>query len=123
MQEGRLFTVREVADHLKLNPETVRRWIRDKKMKAIWMGGDSAGYRIPESEVKDRLVDMELQRTEQIMLTGQTLLRAHVSSFLTNEAEVTARRRGVSFDQYVSDALEAAVRRDNLPVEELPPSA
>lgn len=51
MQE-RLLTVREVAEMLRLRPTTIRTWIREGKIRAIFLGSDSAGYRIPESEVR-----------------------------------------------------------------------
>lgn len=49
-----LLTVQDVAKRLKVNPETVRRWLRAGSMKGTLLG-DRAGYRIPESEV-DRLL-------------------------------------------------------------------
>ena len=44
-------TVSEVAEKLKISPYTVRRWLRDGKLKGKLMGGDRGGYRIPASEV------------------------------------------------------------------------
>jgi excisionase family DNA binding protein len=46
-----ILTVREAAARLKLNPETIRRWIRDGRIRAVSLGSDRAGFRIPESEV------------------------------------------------------------------------
>jgi excisionase family DNA binding protein len=46
-----LFTVEEVARQLGVNPDTVRRWIRNKEIKAINLGGQ-AGYRITRSALK-----------------------------------------------------------------------
>lgn len=43
------FTVKEVAEKLRVNPETVTRLIRKKRLKALSLGG-KAGYRIsPEA--------------------------------------------------------------------------
>ena len=47
-----LLTVSEVAGKLKINPETVRVWLRSGKLKGVMPGGDRIGYRIPESEVQ-----------------------------------------------------------------------
>ena len=46
-----VLTVKEAAARLKLNPETIRRWIRDGRIRAVSLGSDRAGFRIPESEV------------------------------------------------------------------------
>lgn len=54
MTDEELLTVQEVAGRLKLNPETVRRWLRQGKLRALRFGG-SGGYRVPGSEVQ-RLV-------------------------------------------------------------------
>jgi excisionase family DNA binding protein len=46
-----MLTVKEAADRLKLNPVTVRRWIKSKRIQAVSLGSDKAGFRIPASEV------------------------------------------------------------------------
>ena len=33
------YTIEEIANMLKVNPESVRRWVRSGKMKAIKLGG------------------------------------------------------------------------------------
>ena len=48
----RLLTVKQVAERLQLNPETIRRWVRGKKLEGVSLGSDRAGFRIPESEVE-----------------------------------------------------------------------
>ncbi len=45
-------TVQEVAERLRLHPESVRRWLREGRLKGGRMGGRRLGYRIPESEVE-----------------------------------------------------------------------
>lgn len=45
------YTVKEVAELLKVNPETVRRWIRDKKLIAHKTSNKS-GNKILESELR-----------------------------------------------------------------------
>ena len=51
MDDEPLLTVAEVAARLRINPETVRVWLRQGKMQGFLPGGDRIGYRIPESEV------------------------------------------------------------------------
>lgn len=47
-----MYTVQEVADQLKANPETVRRWLRQGKLKGVMPGGQKLGYRIRESDLR-----------------------------------------------------------------------
>ncbi|HEY1296398.1 MAG TPA: helix-turn-helix domain-containing protein [Chloroflexota bacterium] len=51
MNEQRLLTVREVAERVRSSPETVRRWIRSGRLRAVRPGGSKLGYRVPESEL------------------------------------------------------------------------
>jgi excisionase family DNA binding protein len=44
--------VAEVAARLRLNPETVRRWLNAGKLRGYRLGKTSAGWRVPESEVR-----------------------------------------------------------------------
>ena len=53
----RLLTVPEVAGQVRATPATVRRWLRQGKLKGILPGGDRLGYRIRESEVRRFLAD------------------------------------------------------------------
>ena len=46
-----MLTVTEVAERLRVHPETVRIWLRQGKIKGTRLGGTKAGYRIPSSEV------------------------------------------------------------------------
>ena len=64
MTDEELLTVDEVARRLKLHPETVRRWIRAGKLRAIRLGSDRAGLRIRASEVQRLLGagDQEVKR-------------------------------------------------------------
>jgi excisionase family DNA binding protein len=52
-----LLTVDEVAQQLRLNPETVRRWLKSGRMRGHRLGGDRAGWRIPESEIQRVLTE------------------------------------------------------------------
>ena len=52
MSDQRLLTVREVAERLRSSPETVRRWLRQGKLRGFRPGGTKLGYRVPESELQ-----------------------------------------------------------------------
>lgn len=52
MQDEPMLTVTEAAARLRVNPETVRVWLRDGRMKGFRPGGDKIGWRIPQSEVE-----------------------------------------------------------------------
>jgi excisionase family DNA binding protein len=41
-----LMTVRAVAEHLGVHPETIRRWLRDGRLVGVDLGSDSGGWRI-----------------------------------------------------------------------------
>lgn len=49
-------TVQEVAEHFRVNEETVRRWIRSGDLPVLELGGPRAGYRIRRSDL-DRFTD------------------------------------------------------------------
>ena len=49
MLKERLFTVRELAEYLSLNEETIRRWIKSEKLPALKIGRE---LRVKESEVE-----------------------------------------------------------------------
>ena len=57
MEDERLLTVKEVAERLRANPQTVRRWLREGRLKGVMPGGEKLGYRIPASEVARLLGD------------------------------------------------------------------
>lgn len=50
MDQERYLTVPEVAERLRLTPATIRRWLREGKLRGVLLN-DRAGYRVPESEV------------------------------------------------------------------------
>jgi excisionase family DNA binding protein len=52
MMDERLLTVTDVAKALAVDEETIRRWVRAGKVKAIQPGGQRGTYRIPESELR-----------------------------------------------------------------------
>jgi excisionase family DNA binding protein len=44
--------VREVAQRLRSSPETVRRWLRQGKLRGFRPGGTKLGYRVAEDELE-----------------------------------------------------------------------
>jgi excisionase family DNA binding protein len=56
MSEPRLLTVREVAERIRSSPETVRRWLRQGKLRGFRPGGTKLGYRVSEAELQRFLV-------------------------------------------------------------------
>ena len=51
MPDERLLTVKEVAERLRANPQTIRKWLREGKLSGSMPGERSSAIRIPESEV------------------------------------------------------------------------
>ncbi|MDQ6674281.1 MAG: helix-turn-helix domain-containing protein [Chloroflexota bacterium] len=51
MTDERYWRVPEVAERLRVDPETVRRWLRAGKLRGMLLS-QQGGYRIPESEVR-----------------------------------------------------------------------
>jgi excisionase family DNA binding protein len=59
LSQGELFTVEEVAARLKVNPQTVREWIRSKRLIAVDLGR-RAGYRVTAADLDRFLEDRKL---------------------------------------------------------------
>ena len=51
MTDERYWRVPEVAERLRVDPETVRRWLRAGKLRGMLLS-QQGGYRIPESELR-----------------------------------------------------------------------
>jgi excisionase family DNA binding protein len=58
VMQGRFLTVAQVAERLQTTPDTIRRWIREGKLKAVMPGGAKLGYRIAEADV-ERLLGVQ----------------------------------------------------------------
>jgi excisionase family DNA binding protein len=54
---GRLLTVAEIAERLRTHPETVRRWMREGKLRGVRLGGPKLGWRVAEAELERFLAD------------------------------------------------------------------
>lgn len=52
-----LLTVPEVAGMLKLNEQTVRKWLRDGRLSGFSLGSRQAGWRVRRSDVERFLED------------------------------------------------------------------
>lgn len=61
MSEDAVLTVEQVAKDLKVNPETVRGWIRSGELVAIDLGG----YRITKSDLDDFLERRKTPRNKR----------------------------------------------------------
>lgn len=61
MQVEQFYTVKEVAQLLKMTDGTIRNWISNGKIKAVKIGGDNkqSQTRIAESELKKLLNPIE----------------------------------------------------------------
>ena len=47
-----MLTVAEVAARLRVPPATVRRWLREGRLRGALLGGTKLGYRIAESDLE-----------------------------------------------------------------------
>jgi excisionase family DNA binding protein len=50
-ETDRYLTVPEVAERLRLNPETIRRMLRDGRLSGFRLGADSAGWRVSQQDL------------------------------------------------------------------------
>lgn len=53
--DDELLTVPEVAKLLKLNEQTIRRWLRTGRLKGHSLGSRQAGWRVRRSDVDELL--------------------------------------------------------------------
>jgi excisionase family DNA binding protein len=56
------FTVNEVAEKLKVHPATIKRWLREGKMRGLQLG-DRAGWRISKADY-DQFIDEQMDSAE-----------------------------------------------------------
>jgi len=50
--ENRMLTVEQVAEHLAVNAEAVRRWLRAGELRGVRLGGTKAGWRVAAAELR-----------------------------------------------------------------------
>jgi excisionase family DNA binding protein len=65
----KLLTVRQAAELLQLSPLTIRAWIRRGKIRAVYLGSDAAGYRVPASEI-ERIIHGQAEGETQAQKEG-----------------------------------------------------
>ena len=51
MSETEMLTVAEVAARLRVPPATVRRWLREGRLRGAMLGGTKLGYRIARRDL------------------------------------------------------------------------
>ena len=51
MEGEELMTVPEVATMLRLNEQTVRKWLREERLSGIYLGSRTAGWRVRRADV------------------------------------------------------------------------
>jgi excisionase family DNA binding protein len=56
------FTVNEVAEKLKVHPATIKRWLREGKMRGLQLG-DRAGWRISKADY-DQFIEAQMDSAE-----------------------------------------------------------
>jgi excisionase family DNA binding protein len=59
MQEEEYLTIKDIAQQLKLDEKTIRRWIKSKQLPAIELGGK---YRVTRSDLNAFLESRKLGR-------------------------------------------------------------
>ncbi len=57
MADEAMLTVADVAARLKVPPATVRRWLRDGRLRGVRLGGTKLGYRIRASDLERFIQD------------------------------------------------------------------
>jgi excisionase family DNA binding protein len=57
--DGELLKVAQAADKLQVDPETVRRWLRDGRIRGINLGTGKGGWRIRSNELERFLKERE----------------------------------------------------------------
>ncbi len=60
--EAEYFTVREVADRLKVHPQTLKDWLRSGELEGVNFGGRT-GWRVTDAQLRD-FVERRTQATK-----------------------------------------------------------
>jgi len=56
-------TVQDIADHLRMNPATIRKWLREGRLRGVNFGGP-AGWRIRRDDVERFIREYEAREKE-----------------------------------------------------------
>ncbi len=62
--EAEYFTVREVADRLKVHPQTLKDWLRSGELEGVNFGGRT-GWRVTDQQLRD-FVERRTQATKTV---------------------------------------------------------
>ena len=65
MLAERYLTVHDIAERLAVNEDTVRRWLRDRRVRGFLPGGMRTGYRVRESELERFISELEHQAADE----------------------------------------------------------
>lgn len=111
------YTVNEVAELLQTNPETVRKWIRDKKLKATPGNSKKEGIRIDDSSLQSFLNENSKYSKKAItsataaLLTGGLAIPAFLMVKAYQENRTLASAIISSSD--LLDMLEDEIKQEN----------
>ncbi len=61
--QSEYFTVKEVAERLKVHPQTVKDWLRAGKLEGVNFGGRT-GWRITDAQLRE-FVQRQIQETQE----------------------------------------------------------
>jgi len=61
----RYLNVHDVAEQLDVSEDTVRRWLRERRLRGFMPGGPRSGYRIRESELERFVSKLESTTAEE----------------------------------------------------------
>ncbi len=62
--EAEYYTVREVADRLKVHPQTLKDWLRSGELEGVNFGGRT-GWRVTDAQLRD-FVERRTQATKTV---------------------------------------------------------
>lgn len=109
----KLLTVGEVAQRLRMRPETVRVWLREGRLRGTRLRADKLGWRVPEAEV------------ERVLDTASTTPSPPADALAARDATAAAREAlHALLDALPPQSLAGAARLLRLQVgadSELPP--
>ena len=101
------YSVKEIAKMLETNPETVRRWIRDGKLRAD-ISSKKEGHVIYESELKEffktapKYAGLDKVNPSSVILSGEMMLRHlkwdEAADLIIHAMEKTIASKVVTYD-------------------------
>ncbi len=62
--EAEYYTVKEVADRLKVHPQTLKDWLRSGELEGVNFGGRT-GWRVTDAQLRD-FVERRTQATKTV---------------------------------------------------------